>query len=176
MGKNRCRSTRMKLLIVTQKVDQNDSILGFFHRWIEEFAKHFSLVTVICLQEGEHHLPENVKVLSLGKASGTSRLQYIFRFYKYIWNERKNYDVVFVHMNPEYIVLGGWFWKLWHKKVALWYVHRAVNTKLRIAEKFADVIFSSSKESFGIESSKVRFVGHGIDVEKFEHVPEASYE
>lgn len=166
----------MKLLIITQKVNQNDPILGFFHRWIEEFAKHFSAVTVICLEEGEHHLPENVKALSLGKENGDSKLMYIVRFYKYIWNERKNYDIVFVHMNPEYVVLGGWLWKLWHKKIALWYVHRAVNLKLRVAEKCADTIFTSSKESFGIESSKVHFVGHGIDVEKFERETAVSYE
>ena len=30
----------MKLLIITQKVDSADPILGFFHQWVEEFAKH----------------------------------------------------------------------------------------------------------------------------------------
>ena len=57
----------MRLLILTQKVDINDDILGFFHRWIEEFAKRCEKVIVICLQEGRHDLPSNVKVLSLGK-------------------------------------------------------------------------------------------------------------
>lgn len=54
-------------MIVTQKVDVNDPILGFFHRWVEEFAKHFERITVICLQKGEYNLPANVKVFSLGK-------------------------------------------------------------------------------------------------------------
>src|SRR3989344_6741688 len=58
----------MRLLIVTQKVDKNDPVLGFFHRWIEKFAKNFERVTVICLGKGEYNLPANVKVLSLGKA------------------------------------------------------------------------------------------------------------
>lgn len=30
---------KVKLLIITQKIDINDPILGFFHKWIEEFAK-----------------------------------------------------------------------------------------------------------------------------------------
>lgn len=62
----------MRLLIVTQKVDKNDPILGFFHRWIEEFSKHCEKLTVICLQAGEFKLPANVTVLSLGKENFTT--------------------------------------------------------------------------------------------------------
>ena len=57
----------MKLLIITQTVDINDQILGFFHRWVEEFAKHCEQITVICLEKGIHDLPQNVRVFSLGK-------------------------------------------------------------------------------------------------------------
>lgn len=157
----------MKLLILTQKVDKNDPILGFFHRWIEEFAKNLEKVTVICLEKGEYNLPENVQVLSIGKDVDKSRLKYIFKFYKYIWRERTNYDAIFVHMNPEYVVLGGLFWKLLNKKIVLWYTHRKVNLKLRIAEKLANIVLTSSKESFGIKSRKVRYLGHGINTNIF---------
>ena len=37
----------MRLLIFTQRVDREDENLGSFHRWIEEFAKHFDSVSVI---------------------------------------------------------------------------------------------------------------------------------
>ena len=40
----------MKILIITQKVDQNDDVLGFFHGWIAEFAKHCEQVTVYFLR------------------------------------------------------------------------------------------------------------------------------
>ena len=103
----------MRLLIITQKVNKNDPILGFFHRWIEEFAKRFEKLTVICLEKGEYSLPENVRVLSLGKEEGRSKAEYLSRFYRYIWEERNNYDAVFVHMNQEYVLLGWKFWKLW---------------------------------------------------------------
>ena len=82
----------MKLLICTQVVDKNHPILGFFHRWIEEFAKHCDTVEVICLFEGEHTLPANVHVHSLGKEEGKNRLKYLIRFYAYIWNLRNEYD------------------------------------------------------------------------------------
>jgi len=80
---------KMKLLIITQIVDRDDAILGFFHRWIEEFAKHCEQITVICLKEGKHNLPKNVQVLSLGKEDGASKVRYLFNFYRFVWNERK---------------------------------------------------------------------------------------
>ncbi len=157
----------MKLLILTQKVDRDDSILGFFHAWIKIFAEHFESVIVICLWKGEYNLPENVRVLSLGKERGVSKLKYIFNFYKYIWTQRRNYDTVFVHMNPEYVVLGGLLWRLWRKKIGMWYVHRQVNLKLRIAEKLAHIIFSTTKEAFRLKSKKIHFLGHGINLSRF---------
>jgi len=157
----------MKLLIITQKVNRKDSILGFFHRWIEEFAKHCEKVTVICLEKGEHDLPGNVKILSLGKERGNSKFDQLMWFYQYIWDERKNYDAVFVHMNQIYILLGGLLWKAWGKKVSLWYTHKQVSFSLKLAEKIADVIFTASKESFRLQSKKLQVIGHGIDTEFF---------
>ncbi len=157
----------MKLLIITQKINKNDPILGFFHGWIKEFSKHFDSIVGICLEKGEYDLPSNVRVLSLGKESGQSKVKYLLNFYKYIWRERKNYDAVFVHMNPVYVVLGGLIWKVLHKKIILWYTHKNVDFKLRIAEKFVNKILTASKESFRLPSRKVRIMGHGIDTEKF---------
>lgn len=157
----------MKLLIITQSVDKNNPILGFFHRWIEEFSKNFDFVTVVCLEKGEYDLPKNIRVLSLGKESGKSRFKYVLNFYKYIWQERKNYDAVFVHMNPVYIILGGLFWKLWQKPVSLWYTHKNVDLKLHLAVLFLNTIFSASKESFRLKSKKLRVMGHGIDTNIF---------
>jgi len=178
----------MKLLIVTQKIDKNDPILGFFVRWVEEFAKHVETLTVICLEKGDYDLPKNVKVLSLGKEvvrteRGLSsrspeggersvlgeyahKIQYVLHFYKYIFQFRKNYDSVFVHMNPIYVVLGGFLWRAWGKKVGLWYTHKSVDLKLRIAEKITHHIFTASKESFRLPSNKLNILGHGIDVSR----------
>lgn len=157
----------MRLLVTTQVVDKNHAILGFFHRWVEEFSKHCDSVHVICLYEGEHSLPSNVYVHSLGKETGESKLKYLLRFYLYIWRLRAQYDAVFVHMNQIYAVLGTPLWKLWGKKVALWYMHKSVTPTLRIAEKLVGVIFTGSKESFRLPSKKLVITGHGIDTAHF---------
>lgn len=155
----------MRLLIVTQKVDVNDSVLGFFHAWIREFAKHFDQVTVIGLSLGSYDLPKNVTVRSLGKEKGAGRIIRTLRFLRYIFSEK--YDLVFVHMNPMYTVLAGWWWRLVGKKVALWYVHRNVDLKLRAAVFFSHVVFTASPEGCRVESKKVKAIGHGIDVDLF---------
>ncbi|OHA58409.1 MAG: hypothetical protein A2571_01355 [Candidatus Vogelbacteria bacterium RIFOXYD1_FULL_44_32] len=161
----------MRLLIITQKVDSSDPILGFFHQWILALAKHFSTVIVICLERGEYNLPAQVRVLSLGKEANQSRWQYLTRFYRYIWQERKNYDVVFVHMNPEYIVLGGWLWRVMGKKVALWYAHGAVGWSLWWAIFFTHIVFTSTESGLKIKTRKKNIVGQGIDTNYFTFVP-----
>ena len=157
----------MRLLIITQKVDSEDPILGFFHSWIEKFSLRFESVLVICLQKGKFDLPKNVQVFSLGKEKNLSKISYIFNFYKLIWKHRKEYDSVFVHMNQIYVVLGGLLWRAWHKKIALWYVHRQTSVSLWIATKLVDNIFTSSPQSFKIKSQKVIYVGHGVDSSQF---------
>lgn len=157
----------MKLLVVTQAVDSEDPALGFFVRWLEEFAKRVERLEVICLKEGKHSLPENVRIHSLGKERGVSRLGYIRSFYTYIWRLRREYDAVFAHMNPEYVVLGGLFWKLTGKRIVLWYTHRQVTWRLRVAVWFANAVATAAKESFRLPSSKAHILGHGIDVHRF---------
>jgi glycosyltransferase involved in cell wall biosynthesis len=157
----------MKLLIVTQVIDTEHPILGFFHRWVEEFAKHCEHVHIICLQEGSHNLPDNVTVHSLGKESGAGRLTYIWRFYKLIWQLRHEYDNVFVHMNQIYVILGAPFWRAWGKRVGLWYTHGTVSASLRLAEKCTHTIFTASAEGCQMESDKIMITGHGIDASHF---------
>lgn len=157
----------MRLLIITQKVDKNDPVLGFFCRWIEEFAKNVEQLTVICLQKGEFNLPANVRVLSLGKENGESRLKYLFNFYKYIWRERKNYDTVFVHMNQEYVLLGGLIWKSRRKKVWLWRNHARGNWLTRLAVLLSDRVFCTSPQSFTAKFSKTGIMPVGVDTDFF---------
>jgi len=153
----------MRLLVVTQKVDAQDDVLGFFHEWLRRFAARCETVEVICLQEGPHELPANVRVHSLGKEKGLGKLRRTLRLYRYLWRLRGRYDAVFVHMNPEYLVLAGWWWRLAGKHTLLWYSHRNVDLKLRVAAFFADVIASSAATSFRLKTDKLRVTGHGID-------------
>ncbi len=157
----------MRLLLVTQVLDKNHPILGFFHRWVEEFSKHCEQVHVICLQEGEHDLQVNVIVHSLGKEKEKGKLAYLLKFYSLIWSLKKEYGAVFVHMNQIYVILGAPFWRALGKKTGLWYAHGSTPFSLKVAEVCAHTIFTCSADSFKLPSKKVVVTGHGIDTARF---------
>jgi glycosyltransferase involved in cell wall biosynthesis len=157
----------MNLLLITQAVDDRDPVLGFFTAWIAEFSKNCERVIVICLRAGSHQLPKNVQVYSLGKERGASKFTYVATFFRLILSKRREYDAVFVHMNPIYLVLGGLVWRLLGKSIALWYTHKHVDWKLRLGVAFAHRVFSASVESFRLTTPKLRITGHGIDTALF---------
>lgn len=157
----------MKLLVITQKVDRDDPVLGFFHSWLAQFAKQFDEILVVCLEEGHHELPVNVKVLSLGKEHNQSKLDYIERFYSYIWKYRKRYDAVFVHMNEEYVLLGAILWRFLGKKVTFWRNHPEGTFLTKIAVAFSHQVFCTSPSSFTAKFGKTILMPVGVDTELF---------
>lgn len=157
----------MKLLVLTQAIDRNDTVMGFFHRWVAEFGKQFEKVTVVALKKGDYDLPANVQVLSLGKESGRSRLKYVANFYRYIWRERGEYDAVFVHMNQEYVILGGIIWKLLGKRVSMWRNHHAGNLLTDLAAAFCGSVFCTSRYSYTAKYKKTVLMPVGIDTSWF---------
>lgn len=156
-----------KLLVITQKIDLKDPVLGFFHRWTEEISKKYESVIVICLEKGESKLPDNVKVLSLGKEERQSRLQYLVHFYWYILYERNNYDGVFVHMNQQYVILGSLFWKLFHKKIYMWRNHVSGGLQTKLAVRISDQVFCTSAFSYTARYQKTLLMPVGIDTDIF---------
>ncbi len=171
----------MRLLVLTQAVDTEDQALGFFHGWLAEFAKHFEKIAVVCLKEGEHALPANVRVVSLGKsaqgrpASGWEifwqRVRYVEKFYRYVWQLSREYDAVFVHMNQEYVLLGALLWKFLGKRVYLWRNHYAGSVFTDLAVVLADGVFCTSKFSYTAKFKKTEFMPVGVDLEKFTAEP-----
>ncbi len=156
-----------KLLIITQKVDRDDPVLGFFHKWVEEMSKKFESIIVICLEKGRSELPENVKVLSLGKEERQSRLQYIIHFYWYILSEKKNYDAVFVHMNQQYVVLGACVWKALHKSIYMWRNHVAGSLTTKLAVRLCDKVFCTSEFSYTARYKKAVIMPVGVNTNLF---------
>lgn len=158
----------MRLLVVTQTVDTTDTRLGFFHTWITQLAQHFDSIEVICLYEGAHSLPGNVHVYSLGKEKGSvSKLRYSVRFLRLVWSLRSSYDRVFVHMNQEYVLLGGLCFKLLGKKVYLWRNHYAGTVLTYFASFLSTRVFYTSKYSYTARVRNAVQMPVGVDTTLF---------
>lgn len=157
----------MRLLVLTQKVDIEDGVLGFFHGWLKKMAVSFEKINVICLQKGKIGLPSDIQIFSLGKESGESKIKYLVRFYKYVWQLRNEYDAVFIHMNAIYVVLGGLIWLLKGKKVVLWYNHRYGNIVSRLAYLMVSRVLYTSPFSFFAGCNRVQQMPAGIDMDLF---------
>jgi glycosyltransferase involved in cell wall biosynthesis len=155
---------KKSILIVTQKLDLDDSYFGFFHDWVKRFSIESGNVTVIALEIGKIDLPSNVTVLPLKKGS---KIISLFLLYKYSFQFRSRYDAVFCHMSPLYVISGWPIWKMLNKKISLWYVHRNVDIKLRIATLLVDTIFTATKESFKVQSKKINYMGQAVDTDRF---------
>jgi glycosyltransferase involved in cell wall biosynthesis len=165
----------MKLLIITQAIDENNPVLGFFCRWVEEFAKHYEKLTVICLEKGQYRLPKNVEVYSLGKEKPTilhspfvilNKFKYVFNFYKLIFRFRNDHSAVFVHMNEEYVILAGLWWRFMGKKLGMFRNHIRGTWKTPIAVALSHVVFCTSPYSYTARFKKTKIVPAGIDIEK----------
>ena len=157
----------MRLLVITQAIDRDDPALGFFHEWVEALAPHFERIVVVCLKQGRHMLPSNVTVESLGKEKGTSRLTRTWRVFRYSFSYRKEYDAVFVHMNQEYVLLTGWFWRKLGKPIYFWRNHYAGSLLTDRAARQCKKVFYTSKSSYTARFPNAVQMPVGVDMKTF---------
>lgn len=158
----------MKLLFVIQALDLDDPTLSVYHEWVAALAARCDSVVAICLKEGRHALPANVRVYSLGKEQGSvSGITYALRFLRLVWRLRHDYDRVFVHMNQEYILIAGWLWELMNKPVYLWRNHYAGSWLTDLAASTCTKVFCTSKHSYTAKYKKTVLMPVGVDTERF---------
>jgi glycosyltransferase involved in cell wall biosynthesis len=127
-------------------------------------------IEVICLAAGPAELAGNVAVHSLGKERGLNRPARAALFYRTVWQLRSSVDAVFCQFSPEYVLAVAPIakWKRW--PIALWYTHRHAGLRLRLATLLADSILTASPESFGLSTTRLNVIGHGIDTQRFRPV------
>ncbi len=158
---------KKNLLIITQKVDAQDDLLGFFVDWINEFSKKFDKVFVITLWQGHYEAPANVFVYSLGKEKNYSRFLKFIRFYFLLFKLIPKSSGIFAHMSPVFAVASWPVAFIFRKRIILWYLHRSVTSRLKLAENLVYKIATAAKESLNLKSKKIIELGHGIKTERF---------
>ena len=186
----------MKLLIITQKVNKIDPILGFFHGWIIEFAKHFESITVICLEKGEYNLP--VGNVDFNKNTEVALNDY-FRLTKQKNIKFYNLDFLdffkqiefqeddFVYLDPPYLITFSEYNKLWNEETerrlldflewldtqnVKFAVSNVSHYKGKVNQQFSE--WSIQHNSFDIKSNYISY--HDNSKKEFKEVLITNYE
>jgi glycosyltransferase involved in cell wall biosynthesis len=161
----------MRVLMITQKIDPNDSMLGFVVSWVEQIAARVDHLDVLCLEQHHADLPSNVTVWSMGKEYGRNRLRELINFYQTLVRVLPKIDLIFTHMVPRYLVLAAPLAAILRKPQMLWYVHRQITAELKLALFLCDSVATAVPESFPLTSNKVKTLGHGINTDIFKPDP-----
>jgi glycosyltransferase involved in cell wall biosynthesis len=153
-----------RLVFLTQSVDPEHPVLAATIPKIRALAERVDEVVVLAQSGGGHALPANVEVRTFG---APSRAQRVWRFERALARALPA-DAVVAHMIPAYVLLAAPLVRPRRTPLLLWYTHWKASATLRAAERLATAILSVDRRSFPLESSKVRPIGHGIDVNEFD--------
>jgi glycosyltransferase involved in cell wall biosynthesis len=156
-----------RLLIVTDTLDVDDLVHGYFHRWVEELALHAPKIHVLAYKVGYHTLPAHVEVHSLGEEERRGRIVRTLKLAWFLLRHTHHYDAVFVASSPSIVVRVGWWWKLWKKPIGLWYQGGNPTTLLAVARPLLSFIFTPTTHGYHGGGDIKRIVGYGLDVSRF---------
>jgi glycosyltransferase involved in cell wall biosynthesis len=70
-------------------------------------------------------------------------------------------------MAPVFAVLASPFTRVHRVSLVLWFTHWHASRTLRLAERVSTAVTSVDRRSFPLPSTKVRAIGHGIDLREF---------
>ena len=160
----------MRLVFVTQRLDRDDPVLGATVSKVRSLAERLEAVDVLCLSQGDHELPPNVRVRTFG---APTRFQRGLRYERVLAQTlRRRPDALLAHMCPIYLVLAAPLARPLRIPLVLWYTHWTVDRTLRLATRLADVALSVERTSYPLDTEKLIPLGHGIDTDEF--APRAS--
>jgi glycosyltransferase involved in cell wall biosynthesis len=157
----------VRLVFVTQQVDPGHPALAATIPMLRALAARVDEVGVLADRALPGVLPDNCRVRSFGARARAGRgLRFEAALAAELAHRPKPAAVV-AHMCPIYAVLAAPIARPVGTKVLLWYTHWSVSRTLRLAERLSNVVLSVDRRTFPITSSKVREIGHGIDLSEF---------
>ncbi|MBI2446236.1 MAG: glycosyltransferase family 4 protein [Parcubacteria group bacterium] len=157
----------MKILIITQKYDKNDSNLGAFVGWWDKLAEKIEKVYVLALEKRSEPTRSNIKVLSMGKENGVGFFGKFFGFYQGLLKTIGKTDAILVHMVPKYVILAAPIALIFRKPIYLWYTGVAAQKQLKFSVIFCQKVFTAHEAAMRVNTPKRIVTGHGIDTNKF---------
>jgi glycosyltransferase involved in cell wall biosynthesis len=156
----------VRLAFVTQAIDAGDPNLAVAVDWVRALAERCDELRVVADRVGTHELPANVSFQTFGAGS---RLGRGLRFERAVSAALRSPrpDAMLVHMVPLFLLLAAPLARLRRVPLLLWYAHWRGDWTLWLADRVAAATLSVDRGSYPIRSSKLRPIGHGIDLERF---------
>jgi glycosyltransferase involved in cell wall biosynthesis len=163
----------MKLVFVTQTLDPEHGSLAQTLDLVRALAERCDEVVVLCRTVRWDDVPANVTTRTFDSSTKLGRA---VSFERVLAESLDDADAVLVHMVPTFLVLAAPLAKLRRVPLLLWYTHWHASRSLRIATALCDVALSVDTSSFPLRSTKVRAIGHAIDVGVFDAAPPGAHE
>ena len=159
-----------RLVFVTQAADPAHPVLGATLAKIRALAARVDELVVLAGRIDSHALPENCVAHSFAAPTQAGRGA---RYVAALAPELLRKPVaVLAHMAPIYAVLAAPLARPLRVPLLLWFTQQAAGPSLQRAERVVDRILTVDERSVPLRSSKVRAIGHGIDVAALPCVPE----
>ncbi|MGH3133994.1 MAG: glycosyltransferase family 4 protein [Gaiellaceae bacterium] len=155
-----------KIVFVTQQVDPEHPALAATVPKVAALAELVDEVVVLADGAVEGVLPRNCRVRTFRSSRKTGRG---LRFEAALAQELRGLrrGAVVAHMCPIFAVLAAPLVRPLRVPLVLWFTHWRPSRLLRAAERVSTAVASVDTRSFPLDSSKVRAIGHGIDLSEF---------
>ena len=133
---------RLRILIITQELDPDHPVLGFFYKWVSEMSKHLELLHIILYHNPRSKLPfSNIRLYTTSRkrnekltstrsnlkrhSSLLGFLAILIKINLFVIKTLRNggFDVIFCHMNPEFVLSVFFISKILRKPIVFWYLN-----------------------------------------------------
>ena len=152
----------MKLVVITQRVDEDDPALGATVPKLRALAERVDELVVLALAARPAELPANVRVETFGAA--TQALRGARLLARLAPEVRRKPVVVLAHMSPIYAILAASLTRPRRIPLLLWFTHWRASPTLTLAQRLSTRVLSVNERSFPIASTKLVATGHGVEV------------
>lgn len=161
----------MKLLYITRTVDAASPVRAVQVKWIAELARRPEIerLTVLTGKLGVADLPMNVDVVTF---TARPRWRWVPTFMHAAHSIRAHeYDAALIIQGGPYPALMLPYKWLSGMTIAQWKAHPHISPRMRFYARWCDdLLFTATPSSLPINlpDTKLKIIGHGIDVEAFE--------
>ena len=154
----------MKLVFVTQTLDPAHGSLAQTLDLVRALAARTDRLVVLCRDRRLGRAPRECRGAHLRRTLEAGR---VLGFERELAPSLRDADALLVHMVPTFLALAAPLARARRVPILLWYTHWHASRSLRLATRLADVVLSVDATSFPLQTSKLRAIGHAIDVDAF---------